>query len=178
MTVHSGANAEAKLGNCLPLTEIPTGLQIHTRDGAGRRGETLPLGGSLRHAHGSRGLVAQITSPGRGPARPGRVPSDDRCRRQRRSHEDPPGQGRPQAVAGRRPHVRGTARIRSTTRWAAARADPGPHAPLADRRSGQGWQDAPPAETVQCHDHPPPDECPLWPIESLIGAPNACLKTK
>jgi large subunit ribosomal protein L2 len=29
VTVHSGPNAEPKLGNCLPLSRIPTGLQIH-----------------------------------------------------------------------------------------------------------------------------------------------------
>ena len=35
---------------------------------------------------------------GRGPPHPGRVPGDDRHGRQRRSHERPPGQGRPRAA--------------------------------------------------------------------------------
>ena len=29
MKVMSGAEAEAKVGNCLPLSEIPVGAQIH-----------------------------------------------------------------------------------------------------------------------------------------------------
>jgi large subunit ribosomal protein L2 len=36
MTVQSGPAAEAKLGNCLPLTKIPTGMQIHDIEGSDR----------------------------------------------------------------------------------------------------------------------------------------------
>ena len=29
MTVQNGAGAEVRVGNCLPLTEIPVGTQVH-----------------------------------------------------------------------------------------------------------------------------------------------------
>ncbi len=53
MTVQSGPDAEAKLGNCLPLTRIPTGLQIHNI-------EMVPGGGAKLCR--SAGVFATLTA--------------------------------------------------------------------------------------------------------------------
>ncbi len=56
MTVESGPDVEPKVGCCLPLAKIPTGMQIHNIEmEPGGGGEALPLGGRLGHAHGPRG---------------------------------------------------------------------------------------------------------------------------
>ena len=54
MTVVSGPNAEAKLGNCLPLSSIPIGAQVHNVELVPGRG-----GQMVRAAGGSAQLMAK-----------------------------------------------------------------------------------------------------------------------
>ena len=102
MTVTSGPTAEPKVGNCLPLSKIPTGMAIHNLEmQPGGGGQALPLGRRQRHPDRPRGDLGPDHPPlGRGPPHPGRLPGHDRHGRQRRPHEHPPGQGRPQPLAG------------------------------------------------------------------------------
>ena len=84
MTVVTGPDAEPKLGNCLPLAKIPTGMDVHNV-------EMQPGGGAkmCRSAGTSATLTAREGDLGpahpalrRGPPRPGHVPGDDRPGRQ------------------------------------------------------------------------------------------------
>jgi large subunit ribosomal protein L2 len=64
MTVMSGPNSEPKLGNCLPLSKIPTGLTIHNIEmqpgGGGKLCRSAGVGATLTAREGS---WAQITLP-------------------------------------------------------------------------------------------------------------------
>src|SRR5437588_426821 len=64
MTVTSGPTAEPRLGNCLPLSRIPTGLQIHNIEmqpgGGGKLVRSAGVAATLTAREGS---WAQITLP-------------------------------------------------------------------------------------------------------------------
>src|ERR1700678_4312881 len=64
MTVSSGPDAEPKLGNCLPLAKIPTGLTIHNIEmqpgGGGKLCRSAGVGAILSAREGT---WAQITLP-------------------------------------------------------------------------------------------------------------------
>ena len=102
MSVASGPDAEPKLGNCIPLAKIPTGLTIHNIEmqpgGGGKLCRSAGVGRGLDRPR--RKLGPDHTALGRGPANPGRLPGHDRHGRQPRSHECPPRQGRPIALEG------------------------------------------------------------------------------
>ena len=111
MTVHSGPAAEPKVGNCLPMSKIPTGMAIHNLEmQPGGGGQALPVGGRRRHADRPRGdLGPDHAALGRGPAHPGGLPATIgmvgnpdhmNVRSARRAGT---------RWLGRRPHVRGVA---------------------------------------------------------------------
>ena len=64
MTVVTGADAEPKVGNCLPLSKIPTGLSIHNIEmqpgGGGKLCRSAGVGAILTAREGT---WAQITLP-------------------------------------------------------------------------------------------------------------------
>ena len=97
MTVSSGPDAEPKVGNCLPLAKIPTGLTIHNIEmqpgGGGKLCRSAGVGATLTAREGTGPRSPAL---GRGPADSGRLPGDDRHGRQPRPHEHPPGQGGPE----------------------------------------------------------------------------------
>jgi large subunit ribosomal protein L2 len=111
MTVQSGPGAEAKLGNCLPLMKIPTGLQTHNI-------ELVPGGGAkfCRSAEvfatltAREGSWAQITLPS-GEVR--HIPAAGRATIGAVGNavhmKIRLGKAGPKRWMGRRPHVRGTA---------------------------------------------------------------------
>ena len=80
MTVVSGPDAEPKLGNCLPLAKIPTGLDDpQYRDAARGRRQAVPLGGRGSDLDGPRGkLGPDHPALGGSAADAGRLPGDDR----------------------------------------------------------------------------------------------------
>ena len=84
MTVVSGPDAEPKVGNCLPLAKIPTGLSIHNIEmQPGGGGKLCRSAGVGADPDGPRGDLGPDHPPlGRGPAHPGRLPGDDRHGRQ------------------------------------------------------------------------------------------------
>ena len=102
MSVNSGPDAEPKVGNCLPLPKIPTGLTIHNIEmQPGGGGKLCRSAGVGRGADGPRGdLGADHAAFGRGAAHPGRLPGHDGHGGEPRPHERPARQGRPIAVAG------------------------------------------------------------------------------
>ena len=160
MTVASGPDAEPKVGNCLPLSKIPTGLSIHNIEmqpgGGGKLCRSAGVGATLTAREGDLGPDHPALR--RGPPHPGRLPGHDRHGRQLRPHEHPPGQGRPQALAGppaarpRRRHEPGRPPDGRRRRPDLRRPTP----VLADRRAGQGGQDPPPPQAVEQGHHPPP----------------------
>lgn len=111
MTVHSGPDSEPKLGNCLPLNRIPTGMQVHNV-------EMQPGGGAkmCRSAGVYATLTAreadwaQLTLPS-GEVR--RVPSKCRATIGPVGNSDHMnirlGKAGRKRWLGRRPHVRGVA---------------------------------------------------------------------
>ena len=55
MTVMNGADAEVRVGNCLPLSEIPVGTQIHNIElYPGKGGQLVRCSRKQRAAHGER----------------------------------------------------------------------------------------------------------------------------
>ncbi len=89
MTVNSGFDAEPKVGNCLPLSRIPTGMAIHNLEMQPGGGAKLCRSAGVSATLTAReGTWAQVTlALGRGPPDPGRLPGDDRRGRQLRPHE-------------------------------------------------------------------------------------------
>lgn len=64
MTVNTGPNAEPKLGNCMPLGKIPTGLQIHNIEMQPGGGAKLCRSAGVAATLTAReGTWAQITLP-------------------------------------------------------------------------------------------------------------------
>ncbi len=103
--VESGAGADIKPGNNLPLKNIPTGTVIHAielRPGGGAK-MARSAGASVRLV-AKDGPYAQLRpSLGRDPQRRCALPRDHRRGRQRRAVEHQLGQGRPHALEGRPP---------------------------------------------------------------------------
>ena len=103
--VESGANADIKPGNNLPLRNIPVGTTIHCV-------ELRPGGGAkiARSAGNSAQLVAREGTPRDAPHALGRdavrrrpLPRHGRRGRQRRAVQHQLGQGRPHALEGQAP---------------------------------------------------------------------------
>src|SRR3954454_14423724 len=64
MTIHNGPDAEAKVGNCLPLAKIPTGLQIHNIEMQPGGGAKLVRSAGVSATLTAReGTWAQLTLP-------------------------------------------------------------------------------------------------------------------
>lgn len=110
-TVSSGPEAEPKLGNCLPLSRIPTGMQIHNIEfipgGGGKICRSAGCGATLTAREGD---WAQITLPS-GEVR--RVPSQCRATIGVLGNSDHMniviGKAGRSRKMGIRPHVRGVA---------------------------------------------------------------------
>ena len=111
MTVSSGPDAEPKLGNCLPLAKIPTGLSIHNIEmqpgGGGKLCRSAGVGAVLTAREGD---WAQITLPS-GEVR--RIPAACRATIGMVGNPDHMnirlGKAGRKRWLGRRPHVRGIA---------------------------------------------------------------------
>ncbi len=111
MSVASGPDAEPKLGNCLPLAKIPTGLTIHNIEmqpgGGGKLCRSAGVGAILSAREGS---WAQITLPS-GEVR--RIPAACRATIGMVGNPDHMnvrlGKAGRSRWLGRRPHVRGVA---------------------------------------------------------------------
>jgi large subunit ribosomal protein L2 len=111
MTVNSGPDAEPKLGNCMPLSRIPTGLTIHNIEmqpgGGGKLCRSAGVGAVLTAREGT---WAQLTLPS-GEVR--RIPAT--CRASIGMVGNPDhmnvrlGKAGRSRWLGRRPHVRGVA---------------------------------------------------------------------
>ena len=64
MTVVSGPNAEAKLGNCLPLANIPIGAQVHNIERMpGRGGQMVRAAGGSAQMMAKEGKYATLRLP-------------------------------------------------------------------------------------------------------------------
>jgi large subunit ribosomal protein L2 len=111
MTVHNGPNAEPKLGNCLPLSKIPTGMTIHNLEmqpgGGAKLCRSAGVGATLTAREGT---WAQITLPS-GEVR--RIPAACRATIGMVGNPDHMnirlGKAGRKRWLGRRPHVRGVA---------------------------------------------------------------------
>jgi large subunit ribosomal protein L2 len=111
MTIHNGPDAEAKVGNCLPLSKIPTGLQIHNIEMQPGGGAKLCRSAGVAAVLTAReGDWAQITLPS-GEVR--RIPANCRATIGVVGNADHMnirlGKAGRKRWLGRRPHVRGTA---------------------------------------------------------------------
>lgn len=111
MTVSSGPTAEPKVGNCLPLSKIPTGLSIHNIEmQPGGGGKLCRSAGVAATLTAREGTWAQITLPS-GEVR--RIPAA--CRATVGMVGNPDhikvrlGKAGKSRWLGRRPHVRGVA---------------------------------------------------------------------
>jgi large subunit ribosomal protein L2 len=111
MSVSSGPEAEPKVGNCIPLAKIPTGITIHNIEmqpgGGGKLCRSAGVGAILTARDGN---WAQITLPS-GEVR--RIPSDCRATVGMVGNPDHMnvrlGKAGRSRWKGRRPHVRGVA---------------------------------------------------------------------
>ena len=111
MTVHTGPDAEAKVGNCLPLSRIPTGMSIHNVEMQPGGGAKLCRSAGVSATLTAReGTWAQITLPS-GEVR--RIPAGCRATIGTVSNADHMnirlGKAGRKRWLGRRPHVRGVA---------------------------------------------------------------------
>lgn len=109
--LESGPNVDPKVGNCLPLSRIPQGTEIHNIEmQPGRGGQLCRGAGTAAVLNASEGSWAQITLPS-GEVR--RLPSGCRATIGRLSNPDHNkvvlGKAGRKRWMGRRPHVRGTA---------------------------------------------------------------------
>ncbi len=171
MSVMSGAEAEPKVGNCLPLAKIPTGLQIHNIEmQPGSGGKLVRAAGVSATLTAREGTWAGDHAPlGRGPAHPGGLPRHDRHGVQPGSYEHSLGQSRQVPLAG--PPAAHPRRGHESPRPSDGRRR-GPHlgrpqSLLADRRSGQGRQDPQAPQTVEQGHHPPAQERAVRAVEDL-----------
>jgi large subunit ribosomal protein L2 len=110
-TVMNGAEAEARVGNCLPLAKIPLGLTVHNVElQPGRGGQICRSAGCSATLTNREGDWAQITLPS-GEVR--RIPA--RCRASIGSMSNPDhmnisiGKAGRKRHMGRKPHQRGVA---------------------------------------------------------------------
>jgi large subunit ribosomal protein L2 len=111
MTVTSGPAAEPKLGNCLPLSKIPTGMSVHNIEmQPGGGGKLCRSAGVSATLTAREGTWAQITLPS-GEVR--RIPAACRATIGMVSNPDHMnirlGKAGRSRWLGRRPHVRGVA---------------------------------------------------------------------
>jgi large subunit ribosomal protein L2 len=109
--VHTGPSAEPKLGNCLPLAKIPTGMVIHNIEmQPGGGGKLCRSAGTSATLTAREGTWAQITLPS-GEVR--RIPAACRATIGMVSNPDHMnirlGKAGRARWLGRRPHVRGVA---------------------------------------------------------------------
>jgi large subunit ribosomal protein L2 len=111
MTVHNGPNAEPRVGNCMPLSKIPTGMTIHNLEmqpgGGAKLCRSAGVGAILTAREGT---WAQITLPS-GEVR--RIPAECRATIGMVGNADHMnivlGKAGRKRWLGRRPHVRGMA---------------------------------------------------------------------
>ena len=111
MTVSSGPGSEPKLGNCMPLGKIPTGMQIHNIEmQPGGGGKLCRSAGVAANLTAREGTWAQITLPS-GEVR--RIPAACRATIGMVGNPDHMnirlGKAGRSRWLGRRPHVRGVA---------------------------------------------------------------------
>ena len=108
---NAAPTADIKPGNALPLKNIPLGtVRPCDRDEAGGGRTVGAWCGYAGAVDGERGQVRSAQTAFRRAADgAGRMSCDDRPGRQSRSREYLHRQGRTQAMAGKRPHVRGVA---------------------------------------------------------------------
>jgi len=109
--LHNGPESEPKVGNCLPLSRIPPGTDIHNIEmQPGRGGQMCRSAGTVAVMNATEGSWAQITLPS-GEVR--RLPSSCRATIGQLSNTDHNnitlGKAGRKRWMGRRPHVRGTA---------------------------------------------------------------------
>ena len=110
-TIESGESAEPKVGNCLPLSKIPPGTEIHNIEmQPGRGGQLCRSAGTSAVMNAREKQWAQITLPS-GEVR--RLPSSCRATVGQIGNTDHSkivlGKAGRKRWKGRRPHVRGTA---------------------------------------------------------------------
>jgi large subunit ribosomal protein L2 len=111
MVLQSGPDAEPRLGNCLPLSRIPTGTQVHNIElQPGGGGKLVRSAGVVATLTAREGTWAQLTLPS-GEVR--RVPAACRATIGTVSNPDHMnvrlGKAGRSRWLGRRPHTRGTA---------------------------------------------------------------------
>jgi large subunit ribosomal protein L2 len=111
MTVSSGPDAEPKVGNCIPLSRIPTGMQVHNIEmQPGGGGKLVRSAGVAATLTAREGTWAQITLPS-GEVR--RIPAACRATMGMVSNPDHMnirlGKAGRSRWLGRRPHNRGVA---------------------------------------------------------------------
>ena len=158
MVVSSGPDAEPKLGNCLPLSRIPTGLTIHNIEmqpgGGGKLCRSAGVGAVLTAREGDLG--PDHAALGRNAPYPGGLSGLHRHGRQPGSYERAARQGRAGAVVGppaprpRRRHEPG----RSPDGWR-RRADlRRPASLLAHRQARQGRQDPSSSQALEQGNYP------------------------
>ena len=108
--VVSSPNADIKPGNALPLQNIPTGTQVHNVELKPGKGGQMARAAGSRPAHGQGGQAgAPEAALGRSADGAAGLPGHHRPAQQRGAGKRLPGEGRTEALAGKRPHVRGVA---------------------------------------------------------------------
>ena len=119
--VVAGPNAEARVGNALPLANIPLGTTIHNIELVpGKGGQIVRSAGTSAQLLAKEGDYAQVRLPvGRGPPRRHALHGHRRPGRQPRSREPEPRQGRPRPAHGpaARSARRGHEPARPSARW-------------------------------------------------------------
>jgi large subunit ribosomal protein L2 len=109
--IYSGENAEPRLGNCLPLNKIPTGLEVHNVEMTpGQGGKLVRTAGGVARLAAKEGKWAHLVLPS-GELR--MVDADCRATIGQLGNLDHAnvrvGKAGRSRHRGRRPHVRGTA---------------------------------------------------------------------
>lgn len=109
--LENGPQADPKVGNCMPLSNIPPGTDVHNIEmQPGRGGQLCRSAGTVAVMNATEGSWAQITLPS-GEVR--RLPSSCRATIGQLSNTDHNnislGKAGRKRWMGRRPHVRGTA---------------------------------------------------------------------
>jgi large subunit ribosomal protein L2 len=103
---------EPKVGNCMKLRFIPTGLDVHCVELIpGRGAQMCRSAGTYAKLSNKEGDYATLVLPSRrSPSRADRVPRHDRARSATPTTACVAGQGRPDPPDGRRPITRGVAK--------------------------------------------------------------------
>ena len=107
----SGPTSPPEIGNCMPLANIPAGLEIHNIEmNPGQGGKLVRSAGGVARLGAKEGEWSVIILPSRRNA-PGaqRLPGDDRPARQPGLDQREHRQGRAQRHMGIRPHTRAKA---------------------------------------------------------------------